>query len=180
MRQLKNTLKHITIIYFAMGVPFALLLMLMNYVTIGTSFSWGEFLWLSMFSCAVHSFFFLNWLPLRKLFDDKAYDDEIVNTSAVTRQKQIVSTNTKNDLMLKLKSSQYFAKAKIINLDGKIRIIKGMTFKSWGEIINIKIAEAEGKYEYNIVSMPKQQMTIFDFGVNKKNVEQIENLLIAS
>ena len=53
-----------------------------------------------------------------------------------------------------------------------------MTIKSWGEIINIESKEIDGKYEYDIVSTPKQQMTIIDYGVNRKNIEQLEKLLI--
>ncbi len=160
-----------------MAIPITLLLWFVDTLN-GKSFGIESYLLYSVVLCFLFSVFFLNWLPFKKIFDDKAYDDESNQKLASTKTKQIISTLSKNDLLLKLKSSQYFAKAKIIEVGGKIRIITGITFKSWGEIINIQITESDGKNQFDLISIPKQQMTILDFGVNKKNVETIEQLLV--
>lgn len=179
MDKFKNILKQIVIIYFVIAVPATLLYMYFD-VLKGFSFEWETFFFFSIVLCLALSFFLLSWLPFKKLFDDKAYDSESNKQAPSAKATQLISSTSKSDLMLKLKSNQYFAKAKIVEVGGKIRIIKGMTIKSWGEIINIESKEIDGKYEYDIVSTPKQQMTIIDYGVNRKNIEQLEKLLINS
>lgn len=176
MSKLKNILKQIVIIYFVIAVPATLLYMYLD-VLKGFSFELETFFFFSIILCLGLSFFLLSWLPFKKLFDDKAYDSESNIQAPSAKATQLISSTSKSDLMLKLKSNQYFAKAKIVEVGGMIRIVKGMTFKSWGEIINIQSTESEGKYKYDIVSVPKQQKTIIDYGVNRKNIEQLEAML---
>ncbi len=179
MNKLRNILKQILIIYFAIAVPTTVLYMSLDMIR-GRSFEWSEFLLFSVVVCFSFSVFFINWLPFKKLFDNKAYDNESADNSVVCKIAQVTSNTTRNDLILKLKASRYFAKAKILEVDGKIRIITGISFKTWGEIINISISESDGKNQYNIVSMPKQQLTLIDFGSNKKNIKKIESMLVRS
>lgn len=177
MNKLKSTLKQIVIIYFVMAVPATLIYLYLD-VLKGFSFEWETFFLFSTVMCFSCSIFFLNWLPFKKRFDDKAYESETIKQSPSARSTQLISTTSESDLLLKLKSNQYFAKAKIVKVGGMIRIVKGMTFKSWGEIINIRSTESDGKYQYDIVSLPKQQLTIIDYGVNRKNIEQLEAMLV--
>ena len=179
MRKLKNIVKRIALVYVAIAIPFTLLYWLRDTLR-GNSSGLESYLWLSVVACLAFSLFFMNWLPLKKLFDSNAYDDESNEKLASSRTKQILSSSSKEDLLQKLKSSQYFAKAKIIEVGGKIRVITGATFKSWGEIINIHISESDTNNQFRIVSIPKQQLTILDYGKNKKNIEQIEDMLLSN
>jgi hypothetical protein len=159
-----------------MAVPATLIYLGLDMLK-GFSFKWETFFLFSIVLCLSLSFFFLSWLPFKKLFDDKAYDSESIKQAPSAKSIQLISTTSRSDLMLKLKSNQYFAKAKIVEVGGMIRIIKGMTLRSWGEIINIQSTESDGKYQYDIASIPKQQMTLIDYGVNRKNIEQLEAML---
>ncbi len=62
----------------------------------------------------------------------------------------------------------------IDNIDGKKRIINastGLSWRSWGEMIHIRVVSVEEEVEVQIESSPKTQL--IDWGKSKKNVEAI-------
>jgi hypothetical protein len=119
----------------------------------------------------------MNWLPFKRLFDAKAYDNDSNNQLTVASSIKVSTSTTQDEFLYKLRSNQYFSKARIMLAGEKIRIITGISFKSWGEIINIRMSETDGQLQYDIVSLPKQQLTVIDYGVNKKNVKMVVELL---
>jgi hypothetical protein len=176
MSKLKNILKKVFVIYLAISVPFTFIYMFYNAIR-GSSFNWETFFVFSVCISIINSIFLMNWLPFKRLFDAKAYDNDSNNQLTVASSIKVSTSTTQDEFLYKLRSNQYFSKARIMLAGEKIRIITGISFKSWGEIINIRMSETDGQLQYDIVSLPKQQLTVIDYGVNKKNVKIVVELL---
>ena len=97
---------------------------------------------------------------------------------AVKQKKNVRSDINFTRLVSKLKSDPTTQKMELAP-DGKHLVIQtGMSWKSWGEKIGIRvIRETANETEYEIVSEPKLRTTLLDNGRNLGNVLRIEKLL---
>ena len=76
---------------------------------------------------------------------------------------------------------QFGAKIKSEDRDqGLIKAEVGMSWKSFGEVVYIKISEQNsGHVSVQVSSSPKVKTTLVDFGKGSANVERITSLLTA-
>ena len=96
----------------------------------------------------------------------------------VSQPKKIKSVLNKEELIKKLKMDRIIGKMKITEIENGILLKTGMTWKSWGEEINITIkSDNVSNFEYKVSSRSKLKITLLDYSKNIENVNRIENLI---
>ncbi|RLD19677.1 MAG: hypothetical protein DRI69_07870 [Bacteroidetes bacterium] len=97
---------------------------------------------------------------------------------SVNQNRSFKSTLSKNELIDKLKTDQFFGRMKLSEKDDNIAIRTRVTFWTWGENIVIKTKELnDNLFEYSISSKPWLPTTLIDYGKNFKNVSRLEELI---
>jgi hypothetical protein len=74
----------------------------------------------------------------------------------------------------KVENSRFIEQPLTIYINGT----HSMSFRSWGERIKITIMTCDGGSKVNAESKSTVELTLFDYGQNKENLEILMNLLI--
>lgn len=97
---------------------------------------------------------------------------------AVRQEKMIQSPLNLPQAMKALESDQKTRRMKMTEIQDGIRLKTPVTWKSWGEDVQIiRLSEEDGTFEYQITSRPKVKTTIVDYGKNTENIALIESIL---
>lgn len=96
----------------------------------------------------------------------------------VRHKRSILSGNSQENLINKLKSDPEFEEMKITNEKDGIKIETGLSFQSWGETISIHVKSlTPTSNEFEITSEPKMKWTQVDYGKNLDNVNKVVEVL---
>lgn len=97
---------------------------------------------------------------------------------AVRQEKMIQSSFNLPQAMKALEADQKTRRMKMAEIQDGIRLKTPITWRSWGEEIQIiRLSEEYGTFEYQITSRPKVTTTIVDYGKNTENIALIESIL---
>ena len=97
---------------------------------------------------------------------------------SVKQKRHISSSISPGELVSKIEGDKYFKRGKINTEEEYIQIIMPMTWKSFGERIEIHTEQInEGMTQYFVSSRNKGITPLVDYGRNMENVLKIENLL---
>ena len=172
---MKPTTKLYLKIFLYAGVFFGLLTVIMDLI-FGDKLSIWEFL----FSAIFFGFFMslilvsISISRLKKMGMKDISDEDL----AVKQKREIVSTFNIPEIIERLKKDEKTGKMKLKMLENGIQLSTGVSWESWGEVINIiQIPNGENKYKYQIISKPKLSTTIIDYGKNFENVKRIKKIL---
>lgn len=163
-------------IFLYTGVAFGLISTVIDPLILGEPFVLWKFLFKSVFFGLFMSLALVSWhLRELKKMGVKNMSDE----NLAIRQKKTIKTHfSKDEIVNKLKSTPNLDNRSLKESTNSIMIKTKMSWKSWGERISISFNEVEdGIQEITISSKPKAIFAFIDYGKNKKNVLQIEELL---
>ncbi len=172
---MKPTTKLYLKIFLYSGVFFGLLTVIMDLI-FGDKLSIWEFLAAALFFGVFMSLVLvsINIYNLKKM-GLKDFSDEDL---AVKQKREIVSTLNIPEIIERLKKDEKTGKMKLKMLENGIQLTSGVSWESWGEVINIiQIPNGENKYKYQIMSKPKLSTSIIDYGKNFENVTRIKKIL---
>ncbi|MBE27378.1 MAG: hypothetical protein CMN33_06815, partial [Saprospirales bacterium] len=94
------------------------------------------------------------------------------------QQTEFISKVSRDEFISRLSKDKVMSRMKLKTNEGTLKLNSGVTWKSWGETIAIKISSAsEGMFKYQIQSKPKLPITIIDFGKNLENILMIKKLV---
>lgn len=157
------------------GLPFGLLTQGFDLVG-GGEFSLWKFLFMTFFFGLTMSLILVSFHRYRL---KKSGIQELTNQNVGVNQTRIVkSTLTKAELIQKLENDPVFGNINRKETETGIFFNTAMTWKSWGEKIEIRLKpHQEIGFEYHISSKPKLKTTLVDYGKNLENVDWIENMI---
>jgi CRISPR/Cas system-associated endoribonuclease Cas2 len=97
---------------------------------------------------------------------------------AVVQEKTFVSEMNQDQVLSILKSHRILGKYKIESSDDRIQLRTAQGFRTWGEVISIKMARAgDAKFEYCVTSRPRFKTMIADDGENLQNIKLVGGIL---
>jgi len=157
------------------GIPFGLLMMVYD-VLAGEPFSIWRFLFLTVFFGVTMSIVLvsLHRYRLRK----NGIKELTESNLKVIQKRKYVSSLSKQEFMNKLADDEILGAMNLTELENGIKLSSGMTWKSWGETITVIINPiSQDEYEYEIISKPKVNAAMVDYGKNLENVNRVEEIL---
>lgn len=163
-------------IFLVQSISFGIISIILNYLILGPT---------SVLNTIITSFimgFFIAYYQI-KVFKNSLKKNGITNFTddvfVVKKSKYFEHHITFPELIDKLKNDNYYGKYTMTYSDNSVIIKTGMSWKSWGEIIQIIInARANGLNSIQISSKPKLSTTIFDNGKNLENILKIQRLIL--
>ena len=97
---------------------------------------------------------------------------------SVKQNKSIATFLTKEQIKDLLTHDRYFSKSEIQETDEGLLVRTGVSWKSWGETIQIVIVSSgEHQNIIEIKSKPALGTTLVDYGKNAKNISKIIELI---
>lgn len=97
---------------------------------------------------------------------------------AITETKIVKSTLTIEALLKRLKTDSKLGKMKVKEIENGVLLVSGITWKSWGENIQITLETDEDfEFVYHLSSSPRLKTTLIDYGKNLENINRIEKVL---
>tara|TARA_Y100000385_G_scaffold269916_1_gene308447 strand:+ start:385 stop:915 length:531 start_codon:yes stop_codon:yes gene_type:complete len=161
--------------FLIMGLMYASLMAITGYID-GESFSIFKFLFHAIFFGGTMS------LTLVSIYKSNLNDKGITNPSEENlksvQQTEFISKVSRDEFISRLSKDKVMSRMKLKTNEGTLKLNSGVTWKSWGETIAIKISSAsEGMFKYQIQSKPKLPITIIDFGKNLENILMIKKLV---
>ncbi len=172
---MKPTTKLYLKVFLITGFNFGLLTVIMDLI-LGNKLSIWGFLSAALFFGVFMSLILVSISISRlKKMGLKDFSDEDL---AMKQKREIVSALNIPEIVERLKKDEKTGKMKLQMLENGIQLSSGVSWESWGEIINIiQIPIEENKYKYQIISKPKLSTTIIDYGKDFENVNRIKKIL---
>lgn len=157
------------------GIPYGLL-MIGTDILEGEGFSLFKFLFLTFFFGITMS---LTQVSLHKYSLKKHGINDVTDANVgVAQTKKFFSELNLTELKIKLNNDPAIRKMKMKDTENGILLTTGISWKSFGENINIFInSHHDSRYEYVVSSSPKIKTTMVDYGKNLENVNRIEKLI---
>jgi len=94
-----------------------------------------------------------------------------------TRKGKFRTKLNREEVINKLMTALGTSNMKMNDIENEVSWNTGITLKSWGEKIMIKlISKTDSEYEYEISSAPLLKTTLIDGGKNIQNVNHIESI----
>ena len=154
---------------------YASLMAITGYID-GESFSIVKFLFHAIFFGGTMSITLVS-IHRYNLSDQGITDPSEENLKAV-QQTEFISKVSKDEFISRLSNDKVMSKMKLKIEDEILKLNSGITLKSWGETIAIRISSvSEGMFKYQVLSKPKLSITIIDFGKNMENILMIQKLV---
>ena len=158
-----------------MGLTYASFMAIADYID-NESFSILKFL--------LHAIFFGGTMSLtlvsihKSNLNDKGITDPSEENLKAVQTTEFITRVSKDEFISRLSKDKIMSRMKLKINDETLKLNSGITWKSWGEKIAIKISSAsEGMFKYEIQSKPKLPITIIDFGKNLENILMIKKLV---
>lgn len=172
---MKPTTKLYVKTFLLTGLPFGLIVLGFD-LAISNSINIGKYLFLVFCFGTVMSLILIN---LQMHWLKKSGVQKITaKNSGVNQTVEIKSDFNTTELIKKLKSDPIIGKMKFTEIENGVLLNTGITWKSWGEEIKISLKNhTEAYFTYQISSTPKLKTTLFDYGKNLENINQIKNAL---
>lgn len=159
------------------GIPFGLMMIGFDLIN-GDGFSLSKFLFMTFFFGVAMSLFLVSFhrYRLKKNGVQEATDENL----GVSQTRILMSKITKAELAKKIKADPIIGKFKMTEIEDAILLKTRMTWKSWGEDIQIlQKPFGDSEFEYQITSSPRMKTTIVDYGKNTENLNRIEGVIMA-
>ena len=103
---------------------------------------------------------------------------DINDFAKIPEIQRIKTKYTLEEIKEILAKDYIFRKSKVQTEDEVLKLSKGRSWESWGEIVTITLlSQHNDEYEYEITSRPKFKLTLVDYGKNYKNVKNIISIL---
>lgn len=96
------------------------------------------------------------------------------------QKRDILSQVSPKEFIEKLKHDSFGAKVKVKNTENYIELRKGVSMSSWGEVIKLYPIKTESGWNYQVTSKQKFIFSMIDYGVNLRNVYEIQRLLTSN
>jgi len=93
------------------------------------------------------------------------------------QRAEFTSKVSQDEFVSKLSTHEELSKMKLQSNEDGVTLKTGITWRSWGETLAIKITpNSTQEYTYHVSSKPKLPLTLTDFGKNLKNIKLIREL----
>lgn len=161
--------------FLLMGLPFGLFTIGVDMAE-GNGFNLWKFVSATFFFGGVMSVILVSFHRYRL---KKTGIQEITEENLrVSQSKRFTSRLTKTEVIERLKNDPIIGAMKMTEVENGILLNNGMSWKSWGEEIQISFKSTMDSYfEYVVLSRPKLRTTLIDYGRNLENVNRIEALI---
>lgn len=132
----------------------------------------------------ISSSFFGFFMGLTSMFYQKRYakvkgSNDEGNSLKVNHKLRLRITLPPHLVAEALRQDEVLGKLTMKETDGLVRLSTGMSMRSWGEKMSVKLVEVESDaYEYEIASAPKLKTTLIDYGKNFENVDRIKAAML--
>jgi len=98
---------------------------------------------------------------------------------ATQQSRTIVSADSPDDILEKIKSTTDFKIKSIQKESHQISFRRSTSWYSWGENIKITWSKlSDNQYQYEVSSQPKLFLQFVDYGINLENIQRIERLIV--
>ena len=165
-------------IFLIMGLPFAILMALFDYV-FHDEFIIYKFLAHFVFFGASMSLFLVYYT--KKSLKKKGIKEFTSEALNVKQFRVITSTISKQVLLNRLGNDPIYGKMYIIEKENGFVIKTKLSWHSWGETINIIINDMNTETQsFHISSQPIIPTTLIDYGKNKDNIDGIEKIILGN
>lgn len=158
-----------------LGIPYAVCMSLHDLIQ-DNSFSWTRFFFLFFFfgllTATVLVLIHKNRLKENGI---EIFTDENLGVSQTKKLKSKISLD---ELISKITSDKVFSRMKFTKNQNSIKLKTGVSWRSWGETINVRVAESTDDFHYEITSSPRLKMTIIDYGKNFENIKKLSSFLV--
>lgn len=157
------------------GIPYGLIMLGFDLAD-GDGFRLWRFLFMTFFFGITMSFILVAFHRNRlKKNGIKEFSDENLS---VSQTKSLNSKLNISELIRKLKNDPIIGKMKMAEVENGILLKTNMSWKSWGEEINIMLtSDKDADFEYQISSSPRLKTTLVDYGKNLENINRIESVI---
>lgn len=161
--------------FLLIGLLYASLMAISEYIY-HESFSFVSFLFHATFFGGLMSAALVS-IHKYNLSDQGITDPSEENLKAV-QQTEFISKVSKAEFISRLSKDKVTSKMELKTEDEILKLNTGVTWRSWGEKIEIRISSvSEGMFKYQVQSKPKLSTTIIDFGKNIENILLIQKLV---
>ncbi|MCP4441384.1 MAG: hypothetical protein GY810_20960 [Aureispira sp.] len=165
--------------FFGIGMAVLILLMFSFFLPIDSIIGYALVLGLlggllfGLFFSAIITYMQVS--ALKKMGETDLTEDML----SVVQKKLIRTPQTLDDLITKLENTEKFNRINIITPNKKIGVKGGLSWASWGEKVEITLTGKEGELNvFELMSRPSVKTTMADYGKNRKNVQELERILL--
>ena len=175
MFKMKSIVKLYIKIFLITGISFGLLEIGFDFLS-GDGFALWKFVYLTL---AFGTTMSLIMVSHHKFEVQKRVSNELTDENLKVSQKsELFSKVSKTEFITRLQKDKVLNRMKLNEIENGVELIAGFTWKSWGEIVEVRINElSQNEYIYKIASRPKLKTTLVDYGKNLENIQTIQKIL---
>jgi len=157
------------------GVPYGLIILGFD-IADGDGFRLWKFLFMTFFFGIIMSLILVSFHK-RRLKENGIHEITDENLG-VSQTKNFRTELSKSELIEKLKNDPLSRKMKLLEVENGILLKTTMSWKSWGEKIEIILKSVQKpEFEYQVTSSSRFKITLIDYGKNLENINRIQNLI---